>query len=264
MKIIPKSAWLAATIAALVYAGPAFADTIHSVTGTNGSGSVSGNEEIGGQSLNGVNYLTFNSLTSGTNYSAGVSVATGVELYVSGNSAYVTDASNNPFDSSEPYLSGSDWVNFYGSMTEGQSGSSNWLATGAGGGTGEVLLSFSSPEDYFGLLWGSIDDGNSLEFYSGPVVSGAPTGTLIATVTGSELLADDSNIVDHATVADGTAYVNLYTSLPFESVEETSSFTTYETTDYAYGDIVPDGGSTVAFLGLALFGLGILNRKLLS
>ena len=64
---------------------------------------------------------------------------------------------------------------------------------------------------YFGLLWGSVDNYNTLSFYNG--------STLIGTITGADITPTATG--DQG--VNGTFYVNLVSTTPFDRVVATSS-----------------------------------------
>src|SRR5688572_17750327 len=72
-----------------------------------------------------------------------------------------------------PFLSLSNNAGF-GALYSGPD-TTRYLSTG----TGSITFNFASPQNYLGLLWGSVDDYNSLAFYF--------EGNLLATVTGVEV-----------------------------------------------------------------------------
>jgi MYXO-CTERM domain-containing protein len=57
------------------------------------------------------------------------------------------------------------------------SGSSAWAANYlAAQSVGGVTIAFAAQQRYFGLLWGSVDAGNTLDFYNGAIKVGTLTG----------------------------------------------------------------------------------------
>jgi hypothetical protein len=250
MKIL-KSAGLVAAIVTLACAGSASALPLSFSGG-------SGNVDIGGEAESDVNYLNFDSLTPGQ--AGSFSLPGSVTLAISGNLAQTESTANNNVTAS-PWLSGNDNVNFESATVlpaGGASDDSTYVATGLS--PGAVTLSFADKQNYFGLLWGSVDPGNVLTFFSGANGS----GSVVATISGTDVGNADGAIIlgpsDINEGADGTAYVNLYLDLDYQSVVASSSTITFEIDDIAYGT-VPDGGLTAALLGGALIGLQLLRRK---
>ena len=256
LKNISKSAGLVTAIVSLVCAGSANADTVTAV--------------IGGGAQSTVNTVTFDGLAG---EQTSPIVSGGLTITFNGNAATQSPTANNA--TSPPWLSGNNNVGFETPSTlpaAGEADTTTWISAGSTDGAGSATFNFTSAENYFGLVWGSIDTGsgneNVLKFYSGP----NGTGSVVDTVTGTELVATNSaiDINPYTTSFDsgyqgesGTAYVNIYTSTPFESIVATSGHYTFEMDNIAYGDIngVPDGGMTVALLGGALVGLQALRRK---
>jgi hypothetical protein len=255
MNIIKLVCPLAAIIVSLVCVGSANAVPLTFSGGT-------GNVDIGGGAQSGVNYLNFDSLSPGLTGS--FSLPGSVNLAIGGNQAQTESSANNNASSS-PWLSGNNNVNFESPSTlpvGGVADATTYVATGIIPG-GAITLSFAGAQNYLGLLWGSVDPGNVLTFYSGANGS----GSVVATVSGADLGNADGAIVLGPTAInegiDGTAYVNLYLDSDFQSVVATSSTLTFEIDNVAYGATVPDGGLTIAFLGGALICLQMLRRKLL-
>jgi len=143
-----------------------------------------------------------------------------------------------------PFVSGSNGVGFGNPVG---ADTTHYLSTGIG----SVVLDFTSQQNYFGLLWGSVDNYNTLEFYNGASLVGSFTGTAIwASANGNQ-------------GQQGTFYVNFNdTNGSFNKVVAKSSQYAFEFDNIAYnGQGVPDGGATLAFVGLAFAGLAAVRRK---
>ena len=114
-----------------------------------------------------------------------------------------------------------------------------------------VVLSYTSQQTAFNLLWGSVDPSpdtwNQLTFtFSG--------GGGSYTVTGADVVTGLSGVVNGTT----NLAVSITDLAPFEKVTVTASQPAFE---FVPGVPVPDGGTTLMLLGGALVGLGALRRK---
>ena len=153
-----------------------------------------------------------------------------------------------------PYLSGTNNLGF-GSQTTGQT-TSTYLTSGRrteANPTVGVTVQFSGLQHYVGLLWGSVDLYNTLELYNGT--------TLVGTVTG----ADVNSVATGDQGVNGTYYVNITNDLAFDRFVAHSSSYAFEFDNVAYHETpltVPDGGTTLALLGLGLTGMGLLRRRI--
>jgi hypothetical protein len=221
---------------------------------------------IGGNAQSGETYVNFDSLLSGQSSS----YATGA-LTVSFTGNASTVAGNGPFGATDPYLSGNNNEFFEASTPAGydattylQAGDNRIGANGAPD-NGSIIFSFSVPQTYLGLLLGSIDANNTLTFYAGQNGTGGVVDIAgQSSITGSYLNSLNSSInIGDYTDSNGTAYVNIDSSAPFESVVATTGTTTFEIDNVSYNNNgVPDGGMTIALLGGTLAGLQALRRKL--
>ena len=218
------------------------------------SGSISGS--VGGAPL-GVTYVNFDDL---------IANATGLLLTTASDSSIVTvniSPSAQTAQGSQdgvyaaPFLSGGNGNNF-GDPSGNQANGVDetvYLTSGSTVDNGSVTLTFSSSQRYLGLLWGSVDPGNTLEFFNGAVSLGTVLGS---DVTGSP--NGDQGV-------NGTLYVNINLDLPFTSVTATSPSNAFEFDNVAFNARpvgVPDGGTTLSLLGLALAGTAAVSRRLKS
>ena len=153
-----------------------------------------------------------------------------------------------------PYVNAGQDLSVFGNVA-GAADATQYLTTGSTGSYAgaSIAFNFSSPEDYFGLLWGSVDSYNTLTFYNGLAVVG--------TVTGPDVL----NPANGYQGSGGSAYVNILSSSPFTSVVATSSQYAFELDDVAFG-VVPEPSTIVAGALLVLpFGastLRIMRKKI--
>ena len=170
-----------------------------------------------------------------------------VSVFLSGNAQAVQGSS---VGYAAPYVSGSNGVGF-GNAANGPD-TTTYITSGYAG-TASATLAFSSPQEYFGLLWGSVDTYNSLFFYSG--------ATLVGTVTGTEM----NGGIDAGLGENGTLYVNVNSDIPFDRVVATSSAPALEFDNIAFNPtpvppVVPEPGSLL-LLGMGLVGVSRRLRR---
>lgn len=150
-----------------------------------------------------------------------------------------------------PFLSGANGVGFGPGGTDQANGvnETQYLTAGSTGAAAgaqiELILPFSA--QYFGILWGSIDDYNTLKFYDG--------ATLVGTVTGADVTATPTGNQG----PDGTRYVNITSTLSFDRVVATSSQFAFEFDNVALAQNIP-APAALAVFGLGLLGLGAVRR----
>jgi hypothetical protein len=138
-----------------------------------------------------------------------------------------------------PFLSGGNGAGFAagGGAQANGADATKYLTTGLG----QAILSFSSPQQYLGLLWGSIDSYNTLEFYNGSTLVGSLTGTQVtAGANGNQGV-------------NGTLYVNINSDLAFNKVVAKSTSYAFEFDNVAFNTTpVPEPSTYVAGALLAL------------
>jgi len=189
----------------------------------------------------GVNYANFDNLPLGS--FGGTSG--GIEVSFEPDGQAVTGASTGFY--AAPFLSNNNGAPF-GDMNNGAD-TTVYLTTGLG----SVTLTMPGSQVYLGLLWGSVDDYNNLEFFLGDVSVGTVNGIDIFAAA-----AGDQGV-------DGTFYANIVSSLPFDSVVATSSSYAFEFDNVAYnptdpGTPVPEPLS-LGLMGLGMLGIGIARRR---
>lgn len=171
---------------------------------------------------------------------------TNVQVSFGGTAQVVQNALSGEY--AAPFVSGSNGVGFLAPDQPTGVDTTRYLSTGIG----SVTLQFASEQDYFGLLWGSVDNYNTLSFYNG--------NTLVGSFTGDQIWANANGDQGQ----QGTFYVN-FNSLDgsFNKVVASSTQNAFELDNVAYNsNNVPDSGATLAFMGLAVTGLISIRRKL--
>lgn len=180
----------------------------------------------------GVHYVSFDSLSTGnTGGNTG-----GISISFSGDGKIVTGSSSGQY--AAPYLSNSNGLPF-GDPTISGPDATKYVTTG----TGSATILFPELEHYVGLLWGSVDGYNSLDFYNG--------ATLVGTLTGLDVTASANG--DQG--VNGTYYVNIISSDAFDSIVARSSAYAFEFDNLAYD--TSENVLTPEPLSLALFGTGL-------
>jgi hypothetical protein len=207
---------------------------------------------VGGQPASGVNYVTFDDLPLGgtgglaANTAGSLDPFGGVSVLLSDDGAVVEGALSGAY--AAPVLSNSNGAEF-DSQPDGTD-TTPYLTSGSTGAVAgaHVAISFSSDQLYFGLLWGSVDLYNTLEFYD--------DGMLVGTVTGSEI--DPAATGDQG--VDGTFYVNINSDLPFDMVVANSTQYAFELDNIAYGEQpisqIPEPSAVAIWSLLGFVGLG--------
>jgi len=149
-----------------------------------------------------------------------------------------------------PYVSGSNDVGF-GSQTSGPDSSTYASAGGTDLSFAELVFPIQVRE--VGLLWGSIDTYNTLELLE--------DGSVVGTITGSQAAAAAGVPASGDQGIDGTAYVTVTNSTPFNGVEALSSQYAFEFDNIAYSSDpvhIPEPSS----LPMLLMGLGLIGGLL--
>lgn len=200
----------------------------------------------------GVKYVNFDNLTPNT---SGLLTATGpngsINLEITPNAKVAQGSQSGVY--AAPVLSGGQGA-LFGNPIGNPDGvdTTPYLTSGRTSDQGSITMLFSGPQQYLGLLWGSVDAYNTLAFYLGT--------TLIDTVTGTQVIGVGQATGNQS--ASGTVYVNINTTSAFDRVVATSTSFAFEFDNVAYNTTpVPDGGTTAALLGLAFTGLGFVARR---
>jgi hypothetical protein len=152
-----------------------------------------------------------------------------------GNAGFVTGAASGVY--APPFVSNGNGAPF--GNADGPD-ASRYVTSGK---NSTATIAFSSLLQYVGLLWGSVDNYNSLDFYDG--------ATLVGTVVGNDITGSPTG--DQG--VNGTFYVNVVSTLPFDRLVARSSEYAFEFDNLAYNPTDP--GDVPEPASLALFGLGL-------
>jgi len=195
----------------------------------------------------GVNLDSLDWLSLGN--AGGLSPESGLTINFSGNAQAVSGSSSGVY--AAPYVSGGNAAAFGNPQADGPNITTYVTAgsTGAVAGSAvEILLPGS--QLYFGLLWGSVDNYNTLSFYDG--------AALIGSITGADVVASPNG--DQG--VNGTLYVNITSTQGFDRVVATSSQFAFEFDNISFNQTVPvSEPGMLALLGLGLLGMGMARVR---
>ena len=139
-----------------------------------------------------------------------------------------------------PFLSGNNGNGFAaggGNQANGVD-ATKYLTTGVG----QAILTFSTPQQYLGLLWGSIDQYNTLEFRDS-------ANNVVGTLTGGQVLLGANGNQGQ----NGTLYVNINSDVAFSKVIAKSTSYAFEFDNVAFNTTpVPEPSTYLAGAMLAL------------
>lgn len=213
---------------------------------------------LGGGPLPLVNYVNFDDIALGSNIGATTfnTAASASAGFVTVNSTTNAQVVTGPLAGqyAEPWVTlATQGVPFAHTQAADGDDESQYITSGSTGSTAgaEAELVFGTLQSYFGILWGSVDDYNTLTFYNGLVSVGTIVGTQVdAVATG------DQGVL-------GTFYVNIDSSLPFDRVVATSTAFAFEFDDVAYGEnrIIPEATTIVVWSALSLIGVMAYRRR---
>lgn len=194
-----------------------------------------------GGATTGNTYVNFDDLALG----AAGGTSGGIAVSFGSTGGIVTGAAAGLY--AAPYISSSNGVPF-GDVTVSGADATRYVTTGNTSAT----LAFSGMHHYLGMLWGSVDAYNKLEFFGG--------GTLVGMLTGADIVGAANG--DQGRM--GTYYANITSDLGFDRVVASSSDYAFEFDNVAYDS----GGSTgvpepaaLGLLGLGLLGTGLARRR---
>lgn len=193
----------------------------------------------------------FDGLTLGS--VSGQVTPTGITVNFTPNAAAVTGSKSGTY--AAPFLSGGNGLGFGPGGTDQANGAdaTTYLTSGSTGSAAGAAVALVLPFEakYLGVLWGSVDDYNTLTFYNGAI--------LVGTLTGLDV--DASPTGDQG--PDGTRYVNINSTLAFDRVVATSSRFAFEFDNVAFNETpivgVPEP-MTLTLFGAGLLGLGLARR----
>ncbi|NDC41006.1 MAG: hypothetical protein EBZ77_05570 [Chitinophagia bacterium] len=115
---------------------------------------------------------------------------------------------------------------------------------------GSITFNLSHNMHYMGLLWGSVDTYNALDFYR--------NGVLLGSVTGAQIIAAAGLIAGNQG-AFGTVYTNITSEWMFNKVVARSSNIAFEFDDVRFST-VPLPAALPMFASLVLGG-GLMGRR---
>ncbi|MEP7184332.1 MAG: PEP-CTERM sorting domain-containing protein [Rhodanobacter sp.] len=209
---------------------------------------------VGGVPTTAQHYESFDSLPLG---STGGTTATGIEVTFIPGAQAVQGAASGMY--AAPFVSNGNGALFGDSAFSGAD-SSTYLTSGSTGSSAnaDVTLSFGSQQRYFGLLWGSVDDFNTLAFYSGDSLVTSFDGTDVSNSAGT------GNCFGGNQGALGSCYVNInFLTGSYDRVVAMSSSYAFEFDNVAFSTSpigVPEPGA-LGMMGLGLLSLGGLALR---
>lgn len=193
----------------------------------------------------GVTFENFDSLPLGA---GGGVTPTGITVSFGGTAQAVQGSLAGAY--AAPFLSGGNGTGFGpGNSVQPNGVDATTYLTSGNNGTAGVTLQFAGPQQYLGLLWGSVDANNVLEFFNG--------ATSVGTVTGLDVAGSPSG--DQG--VNGTLYVNINSTLDFDRVVATRPSFAFEFDNIAYNRFQVPAPAALALFGLGVAGLAMTRRR---
>ena len=116
-------------------------------------------------------------------------------------------------------------------------------------GTDRVaIFNLGMTANYFGMLWGSVDRYNTLQFLLGDTIVESYVGNDVSTLANG-----------NQGIANTNFYVNFFNLPLFDTVRMISTSFAFETDNHAFGQ-VPEPGP-LGLLALGIMGLGAAGRR---
>lgn len=133
-----------------------------------------------------------------------------------------------------------------------------YLSIGSfGGSTADVTINLATTAQYFGLLWGSIDTYNEVEFFNNGISVGLFTGANVAALLGVGVDADAERFVSFASQNSG----EFFNSVVLRSLAGTGigiGPIAFESDNHTFQQAIP----TPALLpGLIALGVGMVRKR---
>ncbi|HEY5755903.1 MAG TPA: PEP-CTERM sorting domain-containing protein [Steroidobacter sp.] len=119
-------------------------------------------------------------------------------------------------------------------------------------GVGTFTASAGQSYDYFGLYWGSMDDYNTLNFFSG--------GSLVGSIKGSDVIAQGVAL-GNQTAPGSNRYVNFFFDTTFDRIDFATTNFAFESDNHAFAKTSVPEPATLGLFGIGLLGAGLARRR---